>query len=362
MDQLPNQDNQDNQDSQDNQPDRFENLLKKLRWLLILYIPAMGFAVLMGLVYGLYGLAHSGGGSLQYVIMLGLGALVFGLSPLTLLSRKRSSGMRAIQGLGMMILCIGTVIFSRLLSYLFIEPEIWAFEFRSVVKSVAIERVAEAPYLDPVTGVTPIGLLVTTDIRLHNDILLDRNGKVVLSALEDSPQIRRQDQNTKFTVPMEARERAKVTFNGKPLRELPGLKDLVSHSERDSNVTLPAGLYQVSQVFLGYGVQRVDRTGSGDLAKTKLCKVDLSEPEFADFFEKNIAPVSGAPLAIEVGGRLSLGDRRGYRYFDRKADIKYRYQHAQWKQVLAQLPFELCSAAEKELKIQQEKLEAEKSL
>ena len=141
---------------------------------------------------------------------------------------------------------------------------------------------------------------------------------------------------------------ATVSFNGKPIDDLAGMKAYLAQTYGrvpDGKTKLPAGLYQVSQNFWLSGLRRPDLHDFSD-AKPTPCKIEAPDqnPAYIKQYEQHLNETNNTPLAVIIGGCLSLRDRNGYRYFGRTAPIKYRYNHAEWTKTLAALPLQTCKA------------------
>ena len=344
--------------------DLFARVVRVFRWLLIPYV----FAILLGgfltIALAGYGLAHgSTESNNRFFMQVGLGLLALGLPPFTLLFNSRAVWLRALQVIGMIVLCVGVFHASRLVFHVFIEPKMLASRLDAVVKPITIESVEEEPYLNAATGTEPIGLRVRASVRLPREVPLDQFGVVVLGALEQSIQIAALEaKGNNRSGPVERVAGASVSFNGQPLDALPGMK---AHRARsygapaDGTVTLPAGSYQITQDYWLQGLRRPHPNDWKDTNPTP-CKVDNSAQklEFQQYAEDHLIAVSNSPLSVSIGERMSLGGRRGYHGFNRAAPLKYRFNYEAWKVTLASLPLASCDAADAERKAKQDATEA----
>lgn len=347
-------------------PDLFARLVGIARWLLIPYAGAILLGGFLTVAIAGYGLAHgSAESNNRFFMQVVLGMLALGLPPFTLLFKSRAWWLRGLQVVGMLVLCVGAFHASRLVFHVFIEPKMLAARLDTVVKPITLESVAEEPYVNAATGDVPIGLRVRANVRLPQPVALDQFGVTVLAAIEQSIQLAAQEaKGNNRSAPVERVAGARVTFNGQPLDALPGIK---AHRARpygqvaDGSVTLPAGLYQISQDYWLAGLRRPNPSDWQEANPTP-CKIDNStqKPEYQKYAEDHLTAVSNSPLSVSIGERMSLGGRRGYHGFSRVAPLKYRYNHEEWKAILASLPLASCDALDTERKAKQDVIDLAK--
>ena len=324
----------------------FWRVVPKLRWLLLPYFFIVILCGFFSIVIAGYGLAHGSAASNAAFLGLVAGAiLVAVIPPLSFLLKSQAVWVRILQTIGMLIFAITLFIFSKIMFYLFIEPAIWSQQFAAVTRPITIQNVVEAPIL---LNETPIGLLVTVNVQLPKDVALDRYGAVVLESLSSlvlsAPELKGNNRMAPFADGLTA----SVTFNGKPIDDLPGMKAYRAQTYGwvpDGKTKLPAGLYQVSQNFWLSGLRRPNLNDYSNANPTP-CKIEAQDqnPAYIEQYEQHLKDTNNTPLAVSISGRLSLRDRNGYRYFGRTAPIKYRYNHAEWTKILAALPLQTCKA------------------
>jgi hypothetical protein len=326
----------------------FWRVIPWLRWLLVPYFIIIVLCGFFTIAIAGYGLAHGSSESnkaffaLVFGVMLGAAVL-----PLSFLLKSQAIWARVLQVIGMVVFAVVLFIFSKIMFYLFIEPAIWTAQFKLVTDPIAIESVTETPVL--LDG-TPIGLTVTTNVKLPKAVALDRYGAVVLDTLSSlqlsAPELTGGNRMAPFADGLQA----SVTLDGKPIEYLPGMKEYRALSYGvipDGKSKLPAGIYQVSQTFWLNGLRRPDLNDYSDTNPTP-CKIEAQDqnPAYIKQYEQHLKDSNNTPLAVSISGRLSLRDRNGYRYFGRTAPIKYRYNHAEWTKTLAALPLQTCKAVD----------------
>jgi hypothetical protein len=342
----------------------FWRLLPFLRWALVPYLIAVVLCGLFTVVIAGYGLAHGSEKSNAAFLSTIAGAmLIAAVLPLSFLLKSQATWVRALQVLGMGLFCGVLFLFSKLMFYLYFEPALWTQQFKTVTNPISIDHVDEAQL---VINETPIGLRVTVHIKLPNEVALDRYGAALLDSISSmnlsAPQLTGNNRMAPFADGL----RGTVTFNGKPIDDLPGVKEFRARSygvPPDGKAKLPSGIYQLSQTFWLNGLRRPDLNDYADNNPTP-CKIDPLElnQAYRKDYEQHLQDTNNTPLAVSFGGRLSLRDRNGYRYFGRTAPIKYRYDHAQWTKALNALPLQSCKTADDAKKINEaEKAAAQKA-
>ena len=329
-----------------NKTNAFWRIVPFLRWLLIPYfviIVLCGFFVIAIAGYGLaHGSAESNAAFYALVFGVMLGAAVL---PLSFLIRSQAIWARALQILSILVFAVVLFVFGKIMFYLFIEPAMWTAQFKAITAPISIESVAETPLiLDSKT----IGLTVTANVKLPKPVALDRYGAVVLDSLSSLQLSASALKGGNRMAPFADGLPTTVLFNGQPIDDLAGMKAYRALSYGvmpDGKTALPAGVYQVSQTFWLTGLRRPDLNDFSDPKPTP-CKIEAHDqnPAYIKQYEQHLKDTNNAPLAVSIGGRLSLRDRNGYRYFGRTAPIKYRYNHAEWTKTLAALPLQTCKA------------------
>ncbi len=274
-----------------NQPHAVWRVVPWLRWLLIPYFFVVGFCGLVSIAIMSYGLAHaSSGSSASFLAMVTAAMLAAATPPLSFLLKSQASWVRALQALGMLVFAITMAVFAKLLFYSVIEPQLWSQHFAAVTKPIAIESVIEERI---VINQTPIGLRVTANVRLPKDVALDRSGAVLLDALSSLQLSAPELKGGNRSAPFGERLSTSVTFEGKPINDLLGMK---AYREKgygwvpDGKTTLPAGLYQVSQHFWLSGLRRSDKDDYSDPNPVP-CKIDLQEAN-PNYFKAEEQPMA----------------------------------------------------------------------
>jgi hypothetical protein len=348
----------------------FWRIVRILRWALIPYLIVVALCGFFTIILVGYGLAHGSEESNAkfFVLLLSVMAAV-AIPPFALLLKSHALWVRALQLIGMAVLIVVLFVFVRFVFHLFVEPAMWARRFDTVVKPITIESVNEAPHM---LGGTQIGLRVTANVRLPESVPLDRNGDAVLKALNHSmhlavPELKGGNRSAPFE--STAPGYIPVLFNGKPLDDLPGMKAYNEHpyygdgsTVPDGHVILPAGLYQVTRVFWLNGLRETNPDQRSKDENAAPCKIEYPKNTYLEYWEPHLVTTTNAQLTVNIGERISLGGRRGYRGFNRSAPLKYRYDHAQWKAALAALPLKSCAVwdeAKQVIKATEEKAQAE---
>ena len=329
-----------------NKTNAFWRIVPFLRWLLIPYFVIIVLCGFFVIAIAGYGLAHGSAVSnaaflaLVFGVMLGAAAL-----PLSFFINSQAIWVRVLQIISMLVFAVVLFVFGKIMFYLFIEPAMWTAQFKAITAPISIESVAETPLI--LDGKT-IGLTVTANVKLPKPVALDRYGAVVLDSLSSlqlsAPELKGGNRMAPFADGLPAA----VLFNGQPIDDLAGMKAYRALSYGvmpDGKTALPAGVYQVSQTFWLTGLRRPDLNDYSDANPTP-CKIESQDvnPAYLKSYEQHLKETNNTPLAVSIGGRLSLRDRNGYRYFGRTAPIKYRYNHAEWTKILAELPLQTCKS------------------
>ncbi len=317
-----------------------------LRWLLIPYFVVIVLCGFFVIAIAGYGLAHGSAESNTAFLALVFGAMLAAAAlPLSFFINSQAIWARALQIIAMLVFAVMLFVFGKIIFYLFIEPAMWTAQFKAITAPISIESVAETPLI--LDGKT-IGLTVTTNVKLPKPVALDRYGAVVLDSLSSlqlsAPELKGGNRMAPFADGLPAA----VLFNGQPIDDLAGMKAYRALSYGlvpDGKTALPAGVYQVSQTFWLTGLRRPDLNNYPNANPTP-CKIEAPDqnPAYIKQYEQHLKETNNTPLAVSIGGRLSLRDRNGYRYFGRTAPIKYRYNHAEWTKTLAALPLQTCKA------------------
>jgi hypothetical protein len=321
----------------------FWGVVPWLRWLLIPYLLVVVLCGFFTIVIAGYGLAHASEESTSaFLLSILVVMIIVAIPPFALLLKSKALWARILQVIGMLVLAAVGLVFGKLIFYLFIQPAFWAKRYEATVAPIKIESVTEAPYF---MGDTQIGLRLSTRVRLPKAIALDRYGDSVLHALQDTQLSAPELRGNNRMAPFEdlGSQHVQVSYAGKPLDQLPGVKTYLGRSYGlipDGKTKLPAGIYQIDEVFWFNGLRASDPS-SQDLNPTP-CKLAPLQNQYSAELEKHLEETSNTPLMVNIYGRFSLGDRRGYRGFTRTAPLKYRYQHRQWKQTLANLSLTSC--------------------
>ncbi len=230
------------------------------------------------------------------------------------------------------------------------------WKLQEVAKSVSIDSVTEASYL---FADTPVGLRVTTAVRLSNAIALDQFGLAVVEAMKTSMHITPQG-------PFEMHGYfASTTFDGLTFDELTskiGYKGVVlfgtekSYIYPNDKVRLPAGVYKISKVFLLNGLYFLDRSQTENpKSNLSLCKHYAlnsferaeSKETFASELDSIMRITAPHPWAIKISGGIS-NRFTGIFGFEKSSPLQYRYEHARWQVTLDSLVLPSCKTLEQE--------------
>ncbi len=330
-------------------PHPFWRVVVWARWLLIPYFLAIVVAGSVTVVIAGYGLAHGSAAS-NATFLLSVGGMILAacVPAASLLSNSRAIWVRVLQIIALVVMVIGLYWFAKMMMYSVIEPSMLSSKHAAVTKLLEIESVLEAPYLlVPGDAATQAGITVTVNIKLPKPVAVDQVGRSLLESLRSVAILRAQAKDSSRASPFEDMRQATATFAGRPLADLPGMKEyaaLAYDAVPDSSMKLPAGIYTVTQIFWLNGLrQAVPDLPATNAANSLPCaKVYAADDKQLPYLEGQLKNNIDAPLVVHWGERMSLGGRRGYRYFSREASLKYRYDHAAWQAQLATLPIQSC--------------------
>lgn len=354
--------------------DTFSEIIRTLRWSLILYYPGLVVLALAALAGVGYGLAHAGDQAFARVFgILGLALLVLGAPPLALFTNSKKPLIRFLQGIAIIeiipvFFVIGYVVFLGI-----IQPQLWKAEFKYKTRGIEIVKVNETPYVRPDlgTGDTALGIIMRVEIRLPEALTLDRNGEAVLQGLQQSVHpysAKTTDKNQ--TSPFTSVGRAVISYQGSDIEELPGLADRarIGTVER-VKFKLPAGVYQVTQVLLLPGLNSISTPDSATNLADIVCKIrqESSEqisPSYQLQQETHLTQLTDSPLSLHFGATLSLKYRLGRVSISRSANMQYRYQHKAWTTTYRALNLQNCdeiTATQKQKKVELEQQQQKES-
>jgi hypothetical protein len=232
------------------------------------------------------------------------------------------------------------------------------WKLQEIAKLVSIDSVTETPYL---FADTQVGLRVTANVRLLKEIALDQYGLAVVEALKTSMHITPQG-------PFEMHGYfASTIFDRLTFDELTtkiGYEGVVlsgtekTYLSANDKVNLPAGVYQISKVFLLNGLYFLDRSQSENPKSTSsLCRnyalINFERPESKESYTKelnNIMQITAShPWAIKISG--GMGNRvTGRHGFAKSSPLQYRYEHAGWQATLDSLSLPSCKTMEQDVK------------
>ena len=355
-----------------NTPDNFQQWMRRLRWCLFLYYPGLLLLAFTVIGLGAYGLVHANDqGFVKFFSIIGLGLLVLGAPPLSLLADAKNDLTRAIQVLATIELFFGFCMIGYAVFYSFIQPKSWEAEFKFKTRGIEISKVIETPYVRPdlSSGDTPLGLIITADLLLPNPIVLDRNGKAILDGMTMSLQPSVPSSKDKdSTAPLSSTSLPTITFDGRPLEELPGVAKIKSYGGELSSETLPAGGYKIKRVLLFPGLETIDTAPSttsstkpGDNFNASVCKTDFygANTSYFQQREAHLAQLGDAPIKINFGATMSLRHRLGRVGISKTAELKYRYEHTAWTQTRNALELPSCENVRNAQAAQKAELEAQ---
>jgi hypothetical protein len=355
-----------------NTPDNFQQFMRRLRWCLFLYYPGLILLAFTVIGLGAYGLAHANDqGFVKFFGIIGLGLLILGAPPLSLLADAKSDLMRAIQVLATIELFFGFCMIGYAVFYSLVQPKLWEAEFKYKTRGIEISKVSETPYVraDLSSGETPLGIIATADLVLPNPIALDRNGKAVLDGLTMSlepyvPSSKDKD----ATAPLSSTSLPTITFDGRPIEELPGVAKIKSYGGELSSETLPAGVYKIQRVLLLPGLENINTapsttssTKQADNINTIVCKTDFYGANTSYFKQRqaHLAQLGDAPINISFGATMSLRHRLGRVGITKTAQLKYKYEHSAWMQQYTALDLPSCEEVREAQASQKAELEAQ---
>jgi hypothetical protein len=329
--------------------DNFSKIIRTLRWSLILYYPGLVILALAALAGVGYGLAHAGDQAFAKVFgILGMALLVLAAPPLALLVNHKGALIRTLQVIAIIEIvpvfgAIGYVLFLGI-----IQPQLWKADFKYKTRGIEIIKVNETPYVRPDlgTGNTALGIIMRAEVRLPDDLTLDRNGEAVLQGLEQTlypyaPQSADKNSNAPFT----SIGRAVVNHQDRPINELPGFADIGNVSKENRvNIKLPAGLYQVTRVLLLPGLSSIASPESTTNPEGVVCKTlqDSSNHNGQPQQATHLSQLTDSPLSLQFIATLSLKYRLGYVSISRSANMHYRYQHQAWIATFQALTLQSC--------------------
>jgi hypothetical protein len=347
------------------QPDRFASLVIKLRWALWLYLPGLvAGCFLLFVVLGVGG-RHGGEVSLPRILAIVLPLFVVMLLPaLTLLSNSTSVMVRLVQTIGMFQLLFACALLGYLVFYGTLQPKLWEAKFALRTRTVVLEKITDVPYIRPDlgSGEMPLGLKIVSSVRIPNDIVLDRYGNAILEALERGVQLAEMRGDRQMPTSFNAFGMLTVSLNGRPLRDLPGL---ANYTYRDSDThfktVLPAGLYEISQIFLLPGLSRgpyLSQTSSGMGENTGLVR-SLAVCKGDRFPQNEVQESNQQPGIIAIfAGKIQFPGRSLSLDFVKKANVQYRYNASSWKASFHQSKLASCDDLEREAREEKSRHEA----
>ncbi len=232
------------------------------------------------------------------------------------------------------------------------------WKLQGIANSISIDSVTETPYL---FADTQVGLRLTANVRLSKEIALDQYGLAVVEALKTSMHITPQG-------PFEMHGYfASTIFDRLTFDELTtkiGYEGIVlfgtekTYLSTNDKVSLPAGVYQISKVFLLNGLYFLDRNrAENPKSNLSICKhyalYGFERPESKENYTKelnNIMQITASqPWAIKISG--GMGNRLiGRHGFAKLSPLQYRYEHARWQATLDSLSLPSCKTLEQEAK------------
>lgn len=298
---------------------------------------------------------------IKFNVFIVAAAVASAVGMIAVFSYKTSSS-RALKLLGLIIGCAALAIVSFAFSWLIFGIQfshaMTDWKLQHITKSVSIDSVSETPYL---FDDTQVGLRVQINVRLANEIALDQYGLAVVKALKKSMMIDPQgpfDLHGYF---------ASTTFKGQDFDELTTKlgyegfwvrKKEKAYLDSNDKVRLPAGVYQISTVFLLNGLYFLDR-GQAENPKSieSLCKHyalgNFVRPESKESFAKELNDLlqrtATDPWIIQISGDIN-SRMTGVYGFGKSSPLRYRYEHAQWQATLDSLPLPSCKTLEQEVK------------
>jgi hypothetical protein len=336
-----------------NNIDNFSKIIRALRWSLILYYPGLLVLAAAALAGVGYGLAHANDQAFTKVFgILGLGLIVLGVPPLALTSNSKTPLMRFLQIIAIIemipVFCrAGYAVFLGI-----IEPQLWKADFKYKTRGIEIIKVNETPYVRPDLGTdnTSLGIIMSVDIRLPEGLTLDRNGEAVLEGFRQSlypyaPKSADKDQSS----PLTSIGNAVISYQGRPIGELPGLANRDSISKEDqAKFKLPAGVYQITRVLLLPGLNSITTSEAVSNPEGIVCKMNQrdSDKPYQRQREAHLAQLTNSPLSLHYDATLSLKYRLGRVSISRSADLQYRYQHTTWMTTYQALNLPSCDEVE----------------
>ncbi|PXX41463.1 DUF998 domain-containing protein [Undibacterium pigrum] len=352
-----------------NQPDRFTSLVVKLRWALWLYLPGLVAGCFM--LYMLLGMGarHGGEAAMGQVLMIVVPLfLVMLFPPLALLSNSTSVSMRLVQTIGIIQLLLACVLLGGLVFFSSLQPKFRQAKFALLSRSVVLEKVTATAYIRPELGSaqTPLGLTIVSSVRITDDIVLDRYGNAILEALEGGVQLVEMSSDKRVVASFTSFGDQTVSLNGRPLRDLPALANYsFRESDTQARTVLPAGLYQINQVFLFPGLNRgpyVLQNESGQeksralMRSSTVCKAEHFPQYEAQEQTQTQDQKRGITALLE--GKVKFPGRSINVGFVRKADIQYPYNVSAWKASFEQSSLPLCIDLEREASVEKSSYDA----
>jgi len=344
--------------------DLFRKSIIAARWSLFIYFPGLLLLTLVTIAGVGYGLAHANDQAFIHVFGLaGLGLLAMGVPPLVLLSDAQTRVIKAIQFVAIIEMMVVFSMIAVALFYSMLQPQLWKAEFSYKTRGIAITKVIETPYTRPdvASGDTALGIVVTAEVSLPDALAFDRNGEAVLQGLEQSIFPEAADSLDKnYSAPFTDSYVTEVSFQDRPVRELPGLDRYGGHSdEAKSQIKLPTGIYKVTRIFLLPGLERIPAIDPQQHPEGVICKVDpaTNDASYVQQQEAHLLQLTDSPLQLQYIATMSLNYRLGNHSIRRYADLQYRYQHAAWQATRQNLNLPSCTAVQAQQ--QQQKAEAE---
>jgi hypothetical protein len=320
-------------------------------------LTVLSVPLLIGLVG--YGLVHGNdraiGGFLLVLLSVAAGVIA---APLALLSARNGPHWVLLKALGAVALVAGTagalvagtagalVLFG----FAVLQPQWKGLQFARSMGDLRIASVQETPVL--LNGHVA-GLRLVLELELPNAVTLNRQGMAKVELMNSlGVQVKTYERSLGLSSPFDPRGPSSISFNGKPLKELPGVANAIDNKRDDGHpgVSLPAGRYRIEKLFWYEPFQTAFEASPGEFPEPN-CLKSYQDPARID---AGLSQLHGRPLKLTVGVRYDVTQRRDYREFELEAPLKHVYQHTLMAELPGRHPLPSCDGGFRERQQQQE--------